>query len=56
MSILRIPSLKKIYGTMDFAIDRTTGQLYKMGDLDVTPINLLEEYLTKTCMNKLQNP
>ena len=40
MSILRIPSLKKMYGTMDFAIDRSTGQLYKIGDLDVTPINL----------------
>ena len=40
MSILRIPSLKKMYGTTDFAIDRSTGQLYKMGDLDVTPINL----------------
>ena len=40
MSILRIPSLKKMYGTMDFAIDQSTGQLYKMGDLDVTPINL----------------
>ena len=41
MSILHIPSLKKMYGTMDFAIDRSTGQLYKIGDLDVTPINLL---------------
>ena len=40
MSILRIPSLKKMYGTRDFAIDRSTGQLYKIGDLDVTPINL----------------
>ena len=40
MSILHIPSLKKMYGTMDFAIDQTTGQLYKIGDLDVTPINL----------------
>ena len=40
MSILRIPSLKRMYGTMDFAIDRTTGQLYRIGDLDVTPINL----------------
>ena len=40
MSILRIPSLKKMYGTMNFAIDQTTGQLYKIGDLDVTPINL----------------
>ena len=41
MSILCIPSLKKMYGTMDFAIDRSTGQLYKIGDLDVTPINLV---------------
>ena len=40
MSMLCIPSLKKMYGTMDFAIDRSTGQLYKIGDLDVTPINL----------------
>ena len=40
MSILHIPSLKKMYGTADFAIDRSTGQLYKIGDLDVTPINL----------------
>ena len=40
MSILHIPSLKKMYGTIDFAIDRSTGQLYKIGDLDVTPINL----------------
>ena len=29
-----------MYGTMDFAIDRSTGQLYKIGDLDVTPINI----------------
>ena len=29
-----------MYGTMDFAIDRSTGQLYKIGDLDVIPINL----------------
>ena len=27
MSILCIPSLKKMYGTTDFAIDRSTGQL-----------------------------
>ena len=40
MSILHIPSLKKMYGTIEFAIDRTTGQLYKIGDIDVTPINL----------------
>ena len=40
MSILHIPSLKKMYGTTDFAVDRSTGQLYKIGDLDVTHINL----------------
>ena len=40
MSILCIPSLKKMYGTIEFAIDRTTGQLYTVGDIDVTPINL----------------
>ena len=40
VSILRIQSLKKMYGTTDFAIDRSTGQLHKIGDLDVTPINL----------------
>ena len=36
MSILHIQSLKKMYGTPDFAIDRSTGQLYKIGDVDVT--------------------
>ena len=40
MSILCIPSLKKMYGTTEFAIDRLTGQLYKIGDVDVTLINL----------------
>ena len=40
MSILRIPSLKKMYGTIEFAIDQTTGQLYMIGDIDVTPIKL----------------
>ena len=40
MSILCIPSLKKLYGTTEFAIDRSTGQLYKIGDVDVTPVNL----------------
>ena len=40
MSILCIPSLKKMYSTIEFAIDRTTGQLYTIGDIDVTPINL----------------
>ena len=39
MSILHIPSLKKMYGTIEFAIDQTTGQLYKI-DIDVTSINL----------------
>ena len=41
MSILCIPSLRKLYGTTEFAIDRSTGQLYKIGDVDVTPVNLL---------------
>ena len=40
MSILRIPSLKKMYGTIEYAIDRTTGQLYMIENIDVTPINL----------------
>ena len=40
MSILRIPSLRKLYGTTEFAIDPSTGQLYKIGDVDVTPVNL----------------
>ena len=40
MSILRIPSLKKMYGTIEYTIDRTTGQLYMVGDIDVTLINL----------------
>ena len=40
MSILRIPSLKRMYGTTEFAIDQSTGQLYKIGDVDVTPVNL----------------
>ena len=40
MSILHIPSLKEIYGTTEFAIDRNTGQLYTIGDIDVTPRNL----------------
>ena len=40
MSILHILSLKKMYGTMDFAIDRSTRQLYRIGDMDVTPVNL----------------
>ena len=41
MSILCIPSLKKMYGTVEYAIDQNTGQLYMVGDIDVTPINLL---------------
>ena len=40
MSILRISSLKKMYGTIEYAIDRTTGQLYMIGDINVIPINL----------------
>ena len=36
MSILRIPNLKKMYGTLGYAIDRNTGQLYTIGDIDVT--------------------
>ena len=40
MSILCIPNLKKMYGTTEFAIDRNAGQLYTIGDIDVTPINL----------------
>ena len=40
MSILCIRSLKKMYGATEFAIDRLTGQLYKIGDMDVTPVNL----------------
>ena len=40
MSILCIPSLKKMYGTVEYAIDQTTRQLYMIGDIDVTPINL----------------
>ena len=40
MSILCIPSLKKMYGTIEYAIDQTTGQLYMVGDIDVTLINL----------------
>ena len=40
MSILHIPCLKKMYSTIEFAIDQTTGQLYKIEDIDVTPIDL----------------
>ena len=64
MSILRIPSLKKMYGTTDFAIDRSTGQLYKIGDLDVIPINLfggipdddLHEQATESMKTLLKMP
>ena len=40
MSILHIPSLKKMYGTTEFVIDRNMGQLYNIRDTDLTPINL----------------
>ena len=64
MSILRIPSLKKMYGTTEFAIDRSTGQLYKIGDVDVTPVNLfggihdndLREDDVKTTTSLLEKP
>ena len=64
MSILCIPSLKKMHGTMDFAIDRSTGQLYKIGDLDVSPINLfggipdkdLHEQATGSMSSLLKTP
>ena len=53
MSILHIPSLKKMYGTIEYAIDQTMGQLYMVGDIDVTPINLFggipdEDFKEKT--------
>ena len=35
MSILHIPNLKKMYGTLEYAIDRNTGQLYTIRDIDV---------------------
>ena len=61
---LHIPSLKKMYGTTDFAIDRSTGQLYKIGDVDVTPINLfggipdenLHEQATESTRSLLKTP
>ena len=64
MSILCIPSLKKMYGTMDFAIDQSTRQLYKTGDLDVTPINFfgaildedLHEQATESMRSLLKTP
>ena len=53
-----------MYGTTDFAIDRSTGQLYKIGDLDVTPINLfggipdedLHEQATESTRSLLKTP
>ena len=53
-----------MYGTTDFAIDRSTGQLYKIGDVDVTPINLfggipdkdLREYATVSIRSLLKMP
>ena len=64
MSILRIQSLKKMYGTTDFAIDRSTGQLYKIGDVDVTPINLFggipdkdwHEHATESTRSLMKTP
>ena len=64
MSILHIPSLKRMYGTTEFAIDRSTGQLYKIGDVDVTPVNLfggipdedLHEYDTESMTSLLKKP
>ena len=64
MSILLILSLKKMYGTTDFAINQSTGQLYKIGDLDVTPINLfggtpiedLHEQATEAMRSLLKTP
>ena len=40
MSILHIPSLKKMYGTSEYTIDRNTGQLYTIEDINITPINV----------------
>ena len=40
MSVLHIPNLKKMYGTSEYTIDRNTGQLYTIGDIDVTPISV----------------
>ena len=64
MSKLHIPSLKKMYGTIDFAIDQSTRQLYTIGDLDVTPINLfggildedLHEQATESMRSLLKTP
>ena len=40
VSILHIPSLKKMYGTSEHVIDMNTGQLYTFRDIDVTSINV----------------
>ena len=64
MSILHISSLEKMYGTTDFAINRSTGQLYRIGDVDVTPINLfggipdedLHEQATESMRSLLKTP
>ena len=40
VSILCIPNLKKMCGTSEHAIDRNTGQLCTIGDIDITPINV----------------
>ena len=64
MSILRIQSLKKMYGTTDFAIDRSTGQLNQIGNMDVTPISLfggipdedLHEQATESMRSLLKTP
>ena len=53
-----------MYGTIDFAIDRSTRQLYKIGDIDVTPINLfggipdedLHEQVTESMRSLLKTP
>ena len=64
MSILCILSLKKMYGTTEFAMDRSTRQLYKIGDVDVTFVNLfggildedLREYATESMKSILKMP
>ena len=64
MSILHIPSLKKMYGTTEFAIDRNTGQLYTIRDIDVTSINLfggipdeeLDGQITESTLVPLKTP
>ena len=64
MSILHILNLKKMYGTTEFVTDHSTGQLYKIGDVDVTPVNLfggipdddLHEDDVKTMTSLLEKP